>query len=584
MLKRLIVLPLVLLVAMAGFGPTMAQPATPGVHDAIEEHLAWVLGLFDGAAADLTVAEVEDHFDPLFLDVVPAEEFIATVQQLQRDLGPLELIEEQGGTAPGEFYGTFEAQSGERVMISIAVDPDSGLMAGFFITPAQAATPARSTPQASPVSNDPAGIVVTDPDAQIGLHQDQVDRIRNVGEPVVEIVLSGDDAALEPLLSPDAATALESVSIAEIVASFTTDQIQMSFEEADAHFFGQWRDDVIEGVMVQGGAPIPFTLQATEPQSGDGPSGRWDGELVGAGLELSVTFGAGQEGELTATLDIPAQNVTNQPMQDVSLIAEQPIGDLVQDRVFALGGSNNSYTAEFFWGDALLRVSLAVDVETETVTALQVLPGVPLPEDPAADYSSETAWRMPFEGTWWVFWGGDTELQNYHAVTPSQRHALDVVIWNDGATYRGDGAQNEDYWAWGQAVVAPATGTVVGVINDQPDVPPNTPPGQRNASENPGGNHVVIETGENEYAFIAHMQEGSVQVDVGDDVEAGDLLGLTGNSGNSSEPHIHIHVQDSPDILDFAATGLPLQFDDAIVDGEPIENAMPVQGSFIAPE
>lgn len=275
--------------------------------------------------------------------------------------------------------------------------------------------------------------------------------------------------------------------------------------------------------------------------------------------------------------------MTDQPLQNVSFAAEQPIGDLVQERVFGPGGVNNGYTAEYAWGDALLRVSLSIDVQAGTVVGLQLLPALPLPSDPADGRQSGVQYLLPFNGTWWVFWGGDTELQNYHAATPAQRHAYDLVIWKDGSTFRGDGADNEDYWAWGQAVLAPANGTVVAVVNDQPDLAPNTPPEQRGVSENPGGNHVVLETAEREYAFIAHMQEGSVRVAVGDDVSAGDLLGLTGSSGNSSEPHIHIHAQDSPDLLDPSAIGLPLRFDAAIVDAESVQDAEPVQGSFVMP-
>lgn len=125
---------------------------------------------------------------------------------------------------------------------------------------------------------------------------------------------------------------------------------------------------------------------------------------------------------------------------------------------------------------------------------------------------------------------------------------------------------------------------MVVIVNDEPDLPPNATLERRAQVGNPGGNHVVIETGEGECVFIAHMhmQEGSVQVAAGDAVEAGDLLGLTGNSGNSSESHIHIHAQDSPNLLDPTATGLPIRFANAIIDGEPVEDATPVQGSFVA--
>ncbi len=585
MLKRFVAIPPILLLALAGWMTTMAQPATPDADETIDGHVQWVLDLFDGGAADLGVAEVEERFDPVFLDNVPADEFIVTIQQLAGALGPLELVDEQTNVAAGEFVGTFESQSGERVMISFAVDSVSGQIAGFFITPAEVsmavATGGAATPVASPVAIEPPEIVVTDPEAQIALYQEQVALIREIGEPVVEAVFVGDESVLEPLLSPEMAAALESVSIPDVIASYTTDQIQMSFAEVNAHFFGQVHDGIIEGVMIQGG-PIPFTLQATEPQPDQWPSGRWVGELLGTGLRISVVFDINDAGNLSAKLDIPAQNLTAHPLQNVWFRAEQPIGDLVQSQAFAPGAPNNGYTADYAWGDAMIRVTLGVDVTTGTVAALQALPVMPLPDDPALDHESEVDYQVPFEGTWWTFWGGESELQNYHTVSPSQRHAYDVVIWNDGATFSGDGTQNEDYWAWGQAVLAPAGGTVVVIVNDEPDLPPNATLERRAQVGNPDGNHVVIETGEGEYVFIAHMQEGSVQVAAGDVVEARDLLGLTGNSGNSSESHIHIHAQDSPNLLDPTATGLPIRFANANIDGEPVEDATPVQGSFVA--
>jgi murein DD-endopeptidase MepM/ murein hydrolase activator NlpD len=79
------------------------------------------------------------------------------------------------------------------------------------------------------------------------------------------------------------------------------------------------------------------------------------------------------------------------------------------------------------------------------------------------------------------------------------------------------------------------------------------------------------------------MQKGSVRVQQGDDVRAGDLLGLVGNSGNTSEPHIHIHVQDAEDFFAPDTMGLPLQFTDFLADGQPSELGVPAQGQFITP-
>ena len=77
------------------------------------------------------------------------------------------------------------------------------------------------------------------------------------------------------------------------------------------------------------------------------------------------------------------------------------------------------------------------------------------------------------------------------------------------------------------------------------------------------------------------MCHGSVRVKVGQRVSAGQILGRTGNSGNSSEPHLHFHVQDLPDLFG-DAKGLPVRFADYIADGRRVSSGSPVQGQFIS--
>nr|BFE35476.1 hypothetical protein GCM10010200_077270 [Actinomadura rugatobispora] len=72
------------------------------------------------------------------------------------------------------------------------------------------------------------------------------------------------------------------------------------------------------------------------------------------------------------------------------------------------------------------------------------------------------------------------------------------------------------------------------------------------------GNHVVLDLGDGAYAVLAHLRRGSVRVRKGQRVRAGDVLGEVGNSGNSSEPHLHFHVMDSPRHM--VAAGLPFAF------------------------
>lgn len=154
----------------------------------------------------------------------------------------------------------------------------------------------------------------------------------------------------------------------------------------------------------------------------------------------------------------------------------------------------------------------------------------------AADY------RLPFEGRWFVFAAGDTINVNHHMVERSQWFAVDFMKTgglNDRALSTGDGKSLENYYSWGQSVVSPVDGVVRKVLNTDPDNPIGT-----RDKKNAFGNHVVIEASPKEFVYLAHFQKGSVVVKEGDTIKAGQLLGKCGNSGNTSAPHIHMHVQD----------------------------------------
>jgi len=116
---------------------------------------------------------------------------------------------------------------------------------------------------------------------------------------------------------------------------------------------------------------------------------------------------------------------------------------------------------------------------------------------------------------------------------------------------------------------------VSGLISRAHDGKPDAPPGElTNNFEAPLGNHVVIQMETGTYLLIAHLKHGSVLVKTGDTVEEGQTIGECGNSGNTSEPHIHIHHQrQDPAVFPINfAEGLPLYFRDH--DGNP----MPVGG------
>ena len=93
------------------------------------------------------------------------------------------------------------------------------------------------------------------------------------------------------------------------------------------------------------------------------------------------------------------------------------------------------------------------------------------------------------------------------------------------------------------------------------------------------GNHVIIDHGNGEFSFLAHFKKGTVAVKPGDAVKSSDLLGLAGNSGNSSEPHVHYHLQDTA--VFGKGRGFPAPFNDYIADGKPVARGEPVKGQTI---
>ena len=203
-------------------------------------------------------------------------------------------------------------------------------------------------------------------------------------------------------------------------------------------------------------------------------------------------------------------------------------------------------------------------------------PAVPVPE------KNETRLSLPFKGRWLVFWGGDTKELNQHHDVPNQRFAFDFLGANEeGQTRKGDGTVNEDYLAFGREILAPAAGKVTDVITGVRD---NVP-----GSMNPYsglGNAVFIQHREYEVSVLAHLKLGSITVKVGDKVKRGQVVGLCGNSGNSSEAHLHYHLQNTPIIQD--GTGIKCYFEKVIVtDGEKRKakkNYSPIKGNFVIAE
>lgn len=182
---------------------------------------------------------------------------------------------------------------------------------------------------------------------------------------------------------------------------------------------------------------------------------------------------------------------------------------------------------------------------------------------------------LPFKGEWMVVWGGDTKELNYHVKNRAQKNAFDIIqVDSSGKSYRTDGKTNEDYYAFGKEILAPCNGKVVQVVHGVKD----NIPGEMNIYD-VGGNTVILQTAQNEFLVFCHFKHASIRVQEGQDVTTGQVLGLCGNTGNSSEPHLHFHMQDVENMN--KATGIKCYFDKILVNGVVKEDYSPIQNDKV---
>ncbi|WP_457644532.1 urea transporter [Persephonella sp.] len=185
---------------------------------------------------------------------------------------------------------------------------------------------------------------------------------------------------------------------------------------------------------------------------------------------------------------------------------------------------------------------------------------------------SERTLHLPFSGKWTVYQGFDGKWTH----KGGWKYAYDFVITDEkGNSFKNDGLNLEDYYAYRKPVLSPVRGRVVKVISDLPD----NPIGQVDR-ENSWGNLVIIQDPRGFYVEISHLSYRSIKVKEGDWVEVGSYIGLCGNSGYSPQPHIHIQVQLSDNVGGYT---VPFSFVDYICDGKFYSNDLPVENSVVEP-
>jgi hypothetical protein len=196
---------------------------------------------------------------------------------------------------------------------------------------------------------------------------------------------------------------------------------------------------------------------------------------------------------------------------------------------------------------------------------------------PIAAGTDVTVLGPPLAGKGWTVLNGCCEAGGVHRGTGlpvngqihyAQRFAIDwIQLGADLRIFHGDEKDVKSYACYGAKVLAVADGTVVETLSTLDDqVAGQLPDPKTITLENVDGNHIVLDLGHNKYAFYAHLQKDSVLVKKGDHVKRGQVLGLLGNTGNSSGPHLHFHLMDGISVL--GSSGLPYVIDGFEVAGE----------------
>jgi hypothetical protein len=173
----------------------------------------------------------------------------------------------------------------------------------------------------------------------------------------------------------------------------------------------------------------------------------------------------------------------------------------------------------------------------------------------------------PLKGPGWVAANGpqpdSVPIHNrlfaplFGTVRVPQRYATDwVKFGQDGRLFREKVSQNEDWYTYGEAVLAVADGTVTEIVEGVPD---NTPPEVTTlmTPKTVAGNYIILNIGNSRYAVYGHLKPGSIRFKNGQRVNRGEILAQVGNSGNSTGPHLHFQIANGPFTV---AEGLPFTF------------------------
>jgi Peptidase family M23 len=325
---------------------------------------------------------------------------------------------------------------------------------------------------------------------------------------------------------------------------------------------------------------------------------------------------AGTDGKVHLVYELQVLNASPRPatLTSIETLAGGPAGTVlaswsgaeIAEHGLPVGASELSPTNEIPGGRALIvlmdgRYDTPADVPARLTHRLRATFGERAPSEPAftrffptdvtqiggevrTSGEQPVAIGPPVAGDGWLAGNACCTMSSHRGamlpfggrINGAERYAIDyemldvnaspVIDVQKGfiATFHGDPSKNESYLAWDQPLLAVADGTVVKVVSDEPDITPGALPEGVPIGEAPG-NRIIVDIGGGVFALFAHLRQGSPTVKVGDTVKRGQVIGHLGNSGNTSEPHLHFQLERG--IAPLSGDNVPFEIDHLTVVG-----------------
>ena len=314
-------------------------------------------------------------------------------------------------------------------------------------------------------------------------------------------------------------------------------------------------------------SPLVLTTLTPDPIPFAGTDGKvhlaYEIQVLNAGprpatLTKLQTLSNGPKGKVIAEIDAPELAV------QTTLVGDLSVGNVIPPGRTALVVLDTRFDAKKDVPAALIhRISATFATSPSDDRLAKLYPTEATQFGGSVITSTDSVLTIgpPLTGNNWVTIGSCCELAGHRGfilpmggrLNATERFGLDMIQIDthrerlvDEATgalasFTGDPKVATNYFAFGEPVLSVADGTVIGVKNTFVDHPvEGFSEGLQMADLT--GNYVIIDVGNGISAMVNHLVQGSVTVKVGDKVARGQRIGKVGNSGNSTQPHLHFQM------------------------------------------